>query len=297
MGFRLRRKPILLCQDFFAQVRCHGLHQFEIHMGIVEGLQVVVHGLGLGQRGNGLLHQGGGHLFGEAEPGAAAAEQFLVRCRVQPDAAVGGAGEGQVGGGGEEGQVQLRDQQVGQPLGGHGVGAGDYVPALRRDPGQQVDQKLVGQPVAVRQLVDAAALGLGRLKEAEGACVGYCPQELLFDLFVGGALFLPQLPGQDAPGPFGHLLRQAVGEQGGALVLEDFRRRPQAAVGPLVAALVAGHAGDDVPAQGGKTLGVVAQAHVYVPLHHAGVLGFHHVGNVSLGHLLSFEKESRQRKL
>ena len=38
----------------------------EIHIGVVEPLQLVVHSLGLGQRVHRLFHQGGGHFQGEA---------------------------------------------------------------------------------------------------------------------------------------------------------------------------------------------------------------------------------------
>ena len=98
------------------------IDQVEVHVGVVNGLQVVVHGLGLGQGGHRLLHQGGGDLPGKAQAGTAVAQDLVLRGGVQPDAAVGLAGEGKRGGGAEESQAQLRDQQGASRSGAMGSG-------------------------------------------------------------------------------------------------------------------------------------------------------------------------------
>ena len=76
--------------------------------------------------------------------------------------------------------------------------------------------------------------------------MGHRPQKTL--LHPAGRLRpLPgDFPDEDAVGPLGQLLRQRVGEQCGPLVLHDLRSRPKTAVGPLVTALVAGHALHDL---------------------------------------------------
>lgn len=94
----------------------------EVHVGVVEALQLVVHGFGLGQGVHGLLHQGGGDLAGELEPGLVAAQQLRVRHGVQPDAAVGAFGIGEGGGGADKGQGQAGDEQVLHPVGEQGEG-------------------------------------------------------------------------------------------------------------------------------------------------------------------------------
>jgi len=42
---------------------------------------------------------------------------------------------------------------------------------------------------------------------------------------------------------------------------------------------------------------VIALPQIDVLLHHPWIFRLHHMGIVPLGHLLSFEKESRQRKI
>lgn len=266
-------RPDVLGQSFY---------QPEVHMGVVNGLQVVVHGLGLGQGGHRLLHQGCGDLFGKAEPGAAAPQDLTLGGRVQPDTAAGLAREGQVGGGGEEGQPQLGDEQMGQPIGGHRVGTGHYIVAVGGGAGQQVDEQLMGQPAVVGQDICPAALGQGSAVEAHRALVSDCAQKTLLYLAGLPGLLPGDLPVQNAASTFGQLLGQRVGEQGGALVLHNLRRRPQTAVGPLVAALVPGHAVHNLLPQRPQGLLVIALPHVDIPLHCPGIFGLHHMGRCDL---------------
>ena len=237
-----------------------------------------MHGLGQRQGGDRLLHKGGGHLFGETQPGPVVPQDLAVCGGVQADAAVGSAGEGQRGGSGEKGQSQLGRQKVGQPVGSHGVRTGHRVIAVGGHPGQQMDEQLVSQAAGVGQSIDPLALGQGGVIQAHRSLVGDRPQEAQGD--PAGPLRLPagDLPDQDAVGPLGQLLGQRFGEQGGTLILHDLCRRPQAAVGPLVAALVARHAVHDLLPQGPQGFLVVAVPHVYVAFHHAGVFGLHHMG-------------------
>ena len=145
-----------------------------------------------------------------------------------------------------------------------------------------MDQQLVGQTAAVGELVDPPALGQGGAVQAQRPPVGHRPQKALLDLT--GDLPLPpgNFPGQDAPGPLGQLLGQPVGEQSRPLVLRDLRRRAQAAVGPLIAALVPRHAVHDLPPQRPQRSSVIALPHVHIPLHRPRIFGLHDVGRCSI---------------
>lgn len=165
------------------------------------GLQPVVHGLGLSQGLHGLSREGGGDLPGETEPGPAPAQQFPVHHGVQPQPPAGPPREGAGGGGGEKGQTHLWDQQVGEPVRGHGIRAGHHVIPPHDAAGQQVGEQQMGQAIAVGQLIDPGALGAGRLEQGDEPLVGDGVQKpLLYPAGGGGALGL-QLPGEDPVGP------------------------------------------------------------------------------------------------
>lgn len=224
--------------------------------------------------------------FWQSGAGAAAPQDLALGGRVQPDAAAGLTREGQIGGGGEEGQPQLGNEQMGQPVGGHGVGTGHRVVTVGGGAGQQVDEQLMGQPAVVGQDIHPPAPGQSGAIEAHRALVGDRAQKTLLYLTGLPGLLPGDLPGQNAAGPFGQLLGQRIGEQSGALVLHNLRRRPQTAVGPLVAALVPGHAVHNILLQRPEGSLVIAVPHVDISLHRPRIFGLHHVGRRSIRTLL-----------
>ena len=117
---------------------------------------------------------------------------------------------GKDGGRGQEGKPQLRHQQVGQPVRGHGIGAGHYVIAPGGPSGQDMDQQLMGQAVAVHQLIDPVTLGGRCIKQRHRSLVCHRAQESLLYLSALDAFTLFELPGQDTMGSFGQLLPQNV---------------------------------------------------------------------------------------
>ena len=155
----------------------------------------------------------------------------------------------------------------------------------------------MGQAIAVHQLIDPVTLGGRCVKQRHRPLVGHRAQEALLYLSALDALPLFELPGQDAVGPFRQLFPQGVGEQSGPHILEDLRRRPQASIGPLVAALIARHAGHDLLAAVRQALLVVAVTHIYISVHYAGILGLHHMGGgpVHQGHPQLGEQQRVQR--
>ena len=155
----------------------HLVHPGKIHMGPVDGLQGVVGRLGLPQGLQPLLPQRVRHPAGKAEAGLAALEMGLRHHGVQPHPAVGGAVEGHPLPAGDEGQLQLRQQQVldavhvlrvGADHGGVPSGPGGGVEALQH--GRR-------QPVGVLQLVDSGAQRRRRVKAPDGPPARQAPQE------------------------------------------------------------------------------------------------------------------------
>ena len=224
-----------------------GPHPAEVHIGVVDALQVVVHGLGLGQGGHRLLHQGGRHLSGEGESGLVPPQQLPVCHGVHPQAAVRVFGIGRAAAGGDKGQGELGQDEVLQPVGCQRRGAGDHVPARRHGAGENVGEEQVAEAVGVHQLIDPPALALHGAELHQEALVGDGGEEALAHLSL--PLAAPAaLPGQDALGPFGDSLLQLRGLDEGGAVGGDLGCRPQAAVGPGVAALVALHGPLQLPA-------------------------------------------------
>ena len=186
-------------------------------------------------------------------------------------------GPGLLRAGGDEGQGQIGEQDVGQTVRGHGVGAGHRPVSCRQPRGEDGVEQVVGQPGAVRQLIHAACLGLHGAPEGEGALVGDGGQEpLIRSAVAAGGLF--QLPADDPGGPLGQLLLHRRGSQQLAHVPAQLPRRAQAAVDPFVVALVFGEGGLKLLLQGLEAGAVVEAAQVYVTVHRAGAVGFDYVG-------------------
>lgn len=97
-------------------------------------------------------------------------------------------------------------------------------------PAAQVGEHGVGQPIGVSQLIDPLTQGVYRLKLAQYPLPRDAAQEALHRP-AGLAVPLLDLPGENAPGPFGHFGLQRRGEQQGAEILPDLGRRRQTAVG------------------------------------------------------------------
>ncbi len=234
-----------------------------------------MHGFGLGQESTASSTRAAETLR-ENRPGLVAAQQLRVRHGVQPDAAVGAFGIGE--GGADKGQGQAGDEQVLHPVGEQGGGTDDDIVARRQRPGQ-VGEHGVGQPIGVSQLIDPLTQGVYRLKLAQHP-FHVAAQEALHRP-AGLAVPLLDLPGENAPGPFGHFGLQRRGEQQGAETLPDLGRRRQTAVGPLIAGLVALHTAHQLLAQGLEPRPVVAVAQIDVTLHQPRIFWLHDVGESS----------------
>ena len=61
---------------------------------------------------------------------------------------------------------------MGQALGGHGVRAGHHLVPGGQSGGQDGGQQVVGQAVAVPQLIHPSGLGLHRLPQGDAALIG-----------------------------------------------------------------------------------------------------------------------------
>lgn len=135
----------------------------------------------------------------------------------------------------------------------------------------------MSQAAAVVELIDLGALEEGRVVEGHDSLVGDRAQEALLYL-AGQSQAGLQLPAEDAPGPLGQPLLQRWSGEGGAHVLLDGGRRPETPVGPLVAGLVACHAGHELSLYLLQSFSLIGPAQVDVLLYRAGIFGFHHVG-------------------
>ncbi len=166
------------------------------------------------------------------------------------------------------------------PVGEQGGGTDDDIVARRQRPGGQVGEHGVGQPIGVGQLIDPLTQGVYRLKLAQHPLPRDAAQEALYRP-AGLAVPLLDLPGENAPGPFGHFGLQRRGEQQGAEILPDLGRRRQTAVDPLIAGLIALHTAHQLLAQGLEPRPVVAVAQIDVTLHQPRIFWLHDVGESS----------------
>ncbi len=251
-------------------------------MGPVDGLQGVVGRLGLPQGLQPLLPQRVRHPAGKAEAGLAALEVGLGHHGVQPHPAVGGAVEGHPLPAGDEGQLQLRQQQVldavhvlrvGADHGGVPSGPGGGVEALQH--GRR-------QTVGVLQLVDSGAQRRRRVKAPDGPPARQASQK---PEPVGPSCPLStDLPADDAVRAVEQPARvQPLQHQGGGAVVH-LPGGPQGVVGPLVGGGDGPAAGNDLPPRGLGGGDVVKLSQVHIAVHGGGILGLHHVGRGAVHH-------------
>ena len=150
--------------------------------------------------------------------------------------------------------------------------------------------------IAVFQLIDLGAQGLHAVKPPDRPPVGQAPQKSASDL-PRAAPPAPQLPGHDPGEPPGRPLTVKDAADLGNRIQLHLSGRLQTAVGPAIGVLIV--AGVALYLHhlrlGGRQ--VIKPPQIHIAIHSRRVLRLYGVGNVSLGHLLSFEKESRQRKL
>ena len=113
-----------------------------------------------------LAKEGGVHLPGELQPGLVLFEQLGVGHGVQPNPAIGPAGILQPRGAGEEGQAQLRNEQLLGPVREEGGGAQDHIVPRRHTSGGQGREHPRPQAIGILKLIDFAAQNVHCLKPA-----------------------------------------------------------------------------------------------------------------------------------
>ena len=92
---------------------------------------------------------------------------MVIHCGVQPDAAGGTVGENSVGCRREEAKSGVGEEQMGQTVGGHGVGTGDHTVSQFHCSGEQREEQLMPQTVMILQLIDPGALSQSGVIQAE----------------------------------------------------------------------------------------------------------------------------------
>ena len=135
----------------------------------------------------------------------------------------------------------------------------------------------MAEAVGVGELIDPPALPLHGAELGQHPLVGDGGEEALPHLPLSPAP-PAALPGEDALGPLGHLRLQLRGLEEGRPVGRELGRRPQAAVGPGVAVLVALHGPLQLPSDLLEAGVVVAGPQIHVPLHRPRQPGLHHMG-------------------
>ena len=166
---------------------------------------------------------------------------------------------------------------MGQTVRGHGIGADHCVVPRGKGGGEDGAQQLMGQAVAVRQLIHPVRLDGRRVPEGDKALMGDGGEKPL------GPMALPlrwtlQLPADDSGGALDDPLLHRLAVHQLIHVPAQLPRRAQTAVHPFVVPLVFRRRRDEIPFQRLKTGPVVELAQVYVALHRAGAFGLHHVG-------------------
>lgn len=208
------------------------LYAREVHVGMVDCLQLVVGGLGLPKGVQPLVPEGGGYPGREADPGLEPLGAGGVHHGVQAHPAVGGAGIGHALPAGDEGQAQLRQQQVLDELRMLRVGTDHRPEAPGRGGGMEPLEHGGGQAVGILELVDFGAQSLNGVKPPDGALTGETAQKA--EGVLAAASLSPQLPADDPVGTPQELPGvQSLPHQGGGAV-RHLPRRAKGPVGPLV---------------------------------------------------------------
>ena len=195
-------------------------------MGVVELLQDVVAGLGLGQVGHALLQQFLCHPGGEAEEALPHLPGLSLHQVLGADGAEDGAA---VQGPGDKGQGPLGNQQVGQAAGLLRAGAGNDVTAPLQKALAQVGQKGPRQAALVPDLIDPLAQGGDGCLQQQPPLAGGAAQEapgLLPRKGAGGAELLLQQGGRPPGGPGQGLLGVEGGSPPAAVLCRLVRQAP-----------------------------------------------------------------------
>ena len=208
------------------------LNTVEVHVGMVDRLQLVVGGFCFPECVQALLPEDGGYPGGEADTGLEPLGAGGVDHGVQTYPAVSGAGIGHALAAGDEGQVQLRQQQMVDQIRMLRVGTDHGPEAPCGGSGMEALEHEGGQAVGVLELVDPGAQRLNGVEAPDRPLTGEASQET--ETVLAASPLPPQLPPDDPVGAPQELPGvHSLPHQGGGAV-RHLPRRAQGAVGPLI---------------------------------------------------------------